>query len=72
MHYLSVKQTAEHWGISARRIQILCGQGRIPGAVRIGNVWAVPSDAEKPRDARIKSGQYVKTSIDHPITNAKK
>ena len=35
MNYLSVPQTAEKWGISARRIQVLCSDGRIPGAVRI-------------------------------------
>ncbi len=60
MKYLSVTQTAQKWGISTRRIQILCNEDRIPGAVRIGSVWAIPRDAEKPRDARIKSGKYVK------------
>lgn len=40
MNYLSVSQTAEKWGISTRRIQILCGEGRIPGVVRIGAFWA--------------------------------
>lgn len=42
MKYLSVPQTAERWGISARRIQILCSEDRIPGAVKIGNRWAIP------------------------------
>ena len=60
MKYLSVTQTAQKWGISTRRIQILCNEDRIPGAVRIGSVWAIPGDAEKPQDARIKSGKYVK------------
>ena len=60
MEYLSVTQTSEKWGISRRRIQILCEQNRIPGAVRIGFSWAIPSDAEKPKDARIKSGRYIK------------
>ena len=36
MKYLSIAQTAERWGISTRRIQILCGEGRVPGAIRIG------------------------------------
>ena len=36
MKYLSITQTAERWGISTRRIQILCGEGRVPGAIRIG------------------------------------
>jgi len=57
------KQTAEHWGISTRRIQILCGEGRVPGAIRIGSVWGIPEDAEKPADARIKNGKYIKKEI---------
>lgn len=60
MKYLSVPQTAERWGISARRIQILCNEDRIPGAVKIGNRWAIPDDELKPADARIKSGKYIK------------
>lgn len=60
MEYLSIRQTAEKWGISGRRIQRLCTEGRIPGATKIGAYWAVPADAEKPRDARIKSGKYIK------------
>ena len=49
MKYLSIAQTAERRGISTRRIQILCGEGRVPGAIRIGSVWGIPEDAEKPR-----------------------
>ena len=63
MKYLSITQTAERWGISTRRIQILCGEGRVPGAIRIGTVWGIPEDAEKPADARIKNGKYIKTSV---------
>ena len=59
MKYLSIAQTAERWGISTRRIQILCGEGRVPGAIRIGSVWGIPEDAEKPADARIKNGKYI-------------
>lgn len=62
MKYLSVRQVAEKWKISRRRVQTLCSEGRIPGAVRIGSYWAVPQDAEKPLDARIKSGKYIKTN----------
>ena len=64
MSYLSVSQTAEKWGISTRRIQILCGEGRIPGAMRIGAFWAIPDDSAKPTDARIKNGKYVKKTIE--------
>ena len=60
MKYLSITQTAECWGISTRRIRILCGEGRVPGAIRIGTVCGIPEDAEKPADARIKNGKYIK------------
>ena len=60
MEYLSIKQTSEKWGITVRRIQVLCTEGRIPGATKIGSYWAIPLDAEKPNDKRIKSGKYVK------------
>ena len=60
MEYLSLRQTAEKWGLSIRRVHTLCSTNRIPGAVKIGSYWAIPSDAEKPKDERIKSGKYVK------------
>lgn len=63
MNYLSIRQTSEKWGVSARRIQILCSQNRIPGATKIGYTWVVPTDAEKPLDARIKSGKYKKQVV---------
>lgn len=61
MEYLSIRQTSDRWGISPRRIQVLCAQDRVPGAVRIGYSWAIPYNAEKPLDGRIKSGKYVKS-----------
>ena len=62
MEYLSIRQTSEKWGLSTRRIQVLCAEGRISGAVRVGYSWVIPADAEKPRDARIKSGKYISKS----------
>ena len=64
MEYMSISQAAEKWGITPRRIQVLCKQDRIPGVTRIGYVWAIPLDAEKPKDARIKSGKYIKSAED--------
>lgn len=60
MEYLSISQLSKKWGISGRRIQILCTEGRVPGATKIGSYWAIPADAEKPKDERIKSGKYKK------------
>ena len=58
--YMTLKETSEKWGISDRRINNLCLQNRIPGATKLGNMWAIPVDAEKPEDKRVKSGLYIK------------
>lgn len=63
MEYLSIKQTSEKWGISVRRIQVLCAEDRITGATKIGSFWVIPADAKKPADERIKSGRYMKEKV---------
>ena len=60
MKYLSTFEVAEKWGISPRRVGILCNNDRIPVAQRAGSRWIIPADAEKPADARIRSGKYIK------------
>lgn len=67
MEYLSISQIADKWGISARRINVLCVQGRISGATKIGSYWAVPANAAKPKDERIKNGKYAKSSSSDDI-----
>lgn len=52
MDYISTKEAAEKWGISERRIQKLCEDGRIAEAVRFSRVWAIPKDALKPQDPK--------------------
>ena len=64
MKYLSTFEVAEKWGISPRRVGILCNNDRIPGAQPAGSRWIRPEDAEKPTDARIKSGKYIKQKAD--------
>lgn len=54
MNFLSVSQTAEKWEMTPRRVQVLCNDGRIEGAQRVGNVWTIPENAQKPADARKK------------------
>ena len=41
------------------RINTLCSEGRIPGVQKLGSMWVIPIDAEKPKDERIKSGKYI-------------
>ena len=67
MKYLSTGEAAEKWGLSRRRIQILCSDNRIKGAERVGSTWIIPENAEKPKDARIKSGRYIKTKTERSL-----
>lgn len=48
MEYLSIRQTAEKWGLSKRRVQVLCVEERIPGAMKVDYSWVIPADAQKP------------------------
>ena len=54
MGYITASQVAKKWNISQRRVQILCAENRIEGVFKLGETWAIPDDAEKPRDARRK------------------
>ena len=54
MNFLSVAQTAEKWEMTPRRVQVLCNEGRIDGAQKVGNIWTIPENAQKPEDARKK------------------
>lgn len=58
--YVKIAEMSKKWGIGERRINTLCLEGRIEGAIKFGTTWAIPEDAEKPKDARIKSGKYLK------------
>ena len=58
--YITLSEASKIWGISERRIRTLCAEGRIEGVTRFGRAWAIPADAPKPSDNRIKTGRYVK------------
>ena len=57
MEYTTASQIASKWNISQRRVQILCSEGRIPGVFKLGETWAIPVDARKPEDNRLKKGK---------------
>ena len=59
---ISVKDAAGRWGLTERRVTDLCRSGKIPGAMKTGGVWAVPADARRPADGRLRSGNYIRTS----------
>ena len=54
MNYIKVSQAAEKWGISARRVRVLCAEGKIEGAVQKGKLYMIPENAQKPADGRVK------------------
>ena len=62
--FLTVKQASEKWGISDRRIRVLCSEGKIPGAYREGRGWKIPVGAKKPADGRYKSKESLLAQID--------
>lgn len=62
--YITVKQAAEKWGISDRRIRVLCAEGKIPGAHQEGRGWKIPADAKKPSDGRYKKAESLLPLID--------
>lgn len=61
--YMTVKEAAAKWGISDRRIRVLCSEGKIPGAYQEGRGWKIPIDAEKPVDGRFKSKDSILSQI---------
>jgi DNA adenine methylase len=52
MNYISSRDIAKEWNISRRRVLALCEAARIPAVVRVGNMWLIPQNAEKPEDNR--------------------
>jgi hypothetical protein len=63
MEYMSCPEAAEKWGISERRVQILCKENRIPGVSKIGYMWLIPKSAVKPFDKRIKRTVQIKFRV---------
>lgn len=62
--FISVKQAAEKWGISDRRIRVLCSEGKIPGAYQDGRVWKIPIYTVRPADGRYKSTENLLDMIE--------
>lgn len=52
MNFLTTTEMAKVWGISSRRIALLCSQGRVDGATMKGKTWLIPENTKKPEDPR--------------------
>lgn len=57
------KEMANIWNVTERTVTTFCNSGKIPGAVKMGKIWQIPDNAEKPIDGRISSGKYRKNPV---------
>lgn len=55
MEYMTLKEASQKWGVTPRRINYYCSEGRIPGAEKMGTVWLIPKYSSKPTDKRFKT-----------------
>ena len=60
MDYMTLKEAAEKWGVTPRRVNDYCGGGRIPGAGKVAGVRLLAKTAEKPLDGRTKQGKELR------------
>lgn len=66
MDYIKADEAAAQWGISTRRLQTLCAEGKISGATRFGRAWMIPKGAQKPADGRKKAVEIQNADIPMP------
>ena len=62
--FMTVNEASAKWGISDRRIRVLCAEGKIPGVIKEGKSWKIPFDTAKPIDGRYKSNESLLALID--------
>ena len=73
MNYISIREASEKWKISDRRIRVLCSEGRIEGAVKVGRSWSIPSHTVKPADGREgKRKKYIGLDYDFCLVDSLK
>ena len=72
MNTMTVRDAASIWGLSERRVAILCKEGRIKGAYKQGRSWIIPADAKKPADNRSARKSSVKKSLPIGISEYRK
>ena len=61
MDYISIREAAQKWEISERRVQKLCEESRIDGIQKFGRSWMIPKTAQKPEDIRRKYKKVIET-----------
>ena len=64
MDYMTLKEASKIWGVTPRWINYYCSSGRILGAIKMGKIWLIPKNAEKPIDGMTKQGRKLKNAED--------
>ena len=57
-NWITPIEAAEEWGITQRRVQVLCTNGRVLGAIRIKGGWFIPKGTPKPPDGRVNNKRH--------------
>jgi hypothetical protein len=60
MEWITVKEAGKLWGMTTRRAQFLCANGKVDGAQKLGNIWVIPKGTPKPVDGRTKAAKQSK------------
>jgi len=60
MEWMTTKDAAEKWDITVRRVQALCENNKVDGAVLMGRMWLIPKNTPKPVDGRTKQAKQGK------------
>jgi len=60
MEWVTAKEISLIWGITVRRVQILCDNNKVDGAQKLGNMWVIPKGTPKPVDGRTKAAKSQK------------
>ena len=66
--FMTVKEASAKWGVSERRVRILCSEGKVDGAFQNGRIWRIPVNAVKPLDGRYKVSESLLKLIDSKKT----
>ncbi|GKX28298.1 cell division protein Fic [Vallitalea longa] len=53
MNYIKVVQAAKKWGLTPRRVRVLCSENKIKGVKKDGNIYLIPENSPRPVDGRI-------------------
>ena len=62
MDWITTKEASVLWRITTRRVQILCDNGKVQGATKLGDMWVIPKGTPKPIDGRTKAAKENKNA----------